>query len=201
MKGSGGLSQVAQTNHTKHKALGSEKGVRAIKVKSSDGGQGTAPNTGVRIRLAKDDGDIATMIGLGHLLHAESGFRGLPLDDKRMREIGHRGLKDGNPGLFIAERGGEGGDMVGMAIVVLGEYYFSPVRSSTVQLLYVRPDARGGLSAIKLLRAIRRWSEQNQAQDIHVNVTTGIDTARTDRFLRRMGFKQTGGNYVLAGVG
>lgn len=195
------MSQAAQTNHKKHKTLGSEKDVRAIKVKSSDGGQGAASNVGVRIRLGKDEADISAMIGLGRLLHGESEFRGLPLDDARMREIGHRGLKDGNPGLFIAERGGEGGDMVGMAIVVLGEYYFSPARSSTVQLLYVRPDARGGLSAVKLLRAIRRWSEQNQAQDIHVNVTTGIDTARTDRFLRRMGFKQTGGDYVLAGVG
>jgi len=42
--------------------------------------------------------------------------------------------------------------------------------------------------------------EQSQAQDLHINVTTGIDTARTDRFLRTMGFKQTGGNYVLGGV-
>lgn len=27
----------------------------------------------------------------------------------------------------------------------------------------------------------------------------GVDAARSDRFLRRMGFKQTGGNYVLEG--
>lgn len=162
-----------------------------------------APKGAVRIRLAQTEDDIAGMIALGYRLHDESGYRTLPMDDARMQEIGRRGLKDGNPGLLIAEHDDGNGKlaMVGMAIVVLGEYYFSPVRSATVQLLYVVPEARGGWAAVKLLRALRNWSAQNQAHDLHVNVTTGIDTARTDRFLRRMGFKQTGGNYVLEGLG
>jgi hypothetical protein len=29
----------------------------------------------------------------------------------------------------------------------------------------------------------------------------GVDMARSDRFLRRMGFRQTGGNYVMEGLG
>lgn len=33
-----------------------------------------------------------------------------------------------------------------------------------------------------------------------LNVTTGIELVKTDRFLRKMGFRQTGGNYVLEGV-
>ena len=184
--------------------------------KANGGGKPAAPKSSapagtVTIRLAETEDDIAAMIELGRKLHAESGYRNLPLDDDRMWEIGRRGLKDRNPGLFIAEHDdgegdaasgdGKGGkQVVGMAIAVLGEYYFSPARSVTVQLLYVLPEARGGWAAVKLLRALRQWAQQNQAQDIHVNVTTGIDTARTDRFLRRMGFKQTGGNYVLEGV-
>lgn len=154
-----------------------------------------APSSPVIIRLAQNE-DFPAMMALGRLLHGESGFRALPMDETRMLEIGRRGLKDGNPGLFVAERNGE---IVGMAIVVLGEYYFSPIRSATVQLLYVHPDARGSWAAIKLLRVIRKWAKQNQAQDLHVNVTTGIDPARTDRFLRTMGFRQTGGNYVMEG--
>lgn len=150
-----------------------------------------APGAGrrqrVTVRLAQNQADIQTMMALGRTLHAESGYRTLPLDDGRMQEIGARGLKDGNPGLLIAERhDGNGGlKAVGMA---------------TVQLLYVTPEARGTWAAIKLLRALRQWSKRNGAQDLHVNVTTGIDTARTDKFLRIMGFKQTGGNYVFGGV-
>lgn len=150
------------------------------------------------VRLARDPDDIAAMIALGRHLHAESCYHDLPLDDARMAEIGRRGLEGGNPGLLIAEHDGQ---VVGMAIVVLGEYYFSPIRTATVQLLYVAPAARSGPAAVKLLRALRAWARQNQAHDLHVNVTTAIQPARTDRFLRRMGFRQTGGNYVLGGLG
>jgi len=115
----------------------------------------------------------------------------------RMREIGRRGVANGNPGLIVAERGGE---LVGMAIVVLGEHFFSPALAATVQLLYVHPKARGGAAAVKLLRGLRRWAIRNKARDLHVNVTTAIRADRTDRFLRRMGFRQTGGNYVLEGI-
>ena len=137
------------------------------------------------------------MVALGCVLHTESWYRALPLDGARMAEIGRRGLTKGNPGLIMAERGGE---LVGMAVVVLGEYFFSPARTATVQLLYVAPKARGGSAAVKLLHAIRRWAAANGAHDLHVNVTTGIEAVRTDRFLRKMGFRQTGGNYVLDAI-
>ncbi len=153
---------------------------------------------GVTVRLARDDADVAAMIALGRSLHTESRFRSLPLDDARMREIGRRGLAQGNPGLILAERDGQA---VGMAIVVAGEHFFSPAVTATVQLIYVLPEARGGAAAVKLLRALRRWAVQAGATDLHVNVTTGIKADRTDRFLRRMGFRQTGGNYVLEGIG
>ncbi|MBC7952270.1 MAG: HlyD family type I secretion periplasmic adaptor subunit [Rhodospirillaceae bacterium] len=95
---------------------------------------------------------------------------------------------------------GRDGKVVGMAIVALGEHFFSPALTATAQLIYVVPEARGGAAAVKLLRALRRWAAQAGAEDLHINVTTGIHPDRIDRFLRRMGFKQTGGNYVLEGV-
>lgn len=159
-----------------------------------DGGDSVRPVGRTSVRLAQSDADVAAMVALGRELHAESWFRTLPLDDVRMVEIGRRSLTKGNPGLIMAERGGE---LVGMAVVMLGEYFFSPARTATVQLLYVAPKARGGPAAIKLLRAMRRWAATNGAHDLHLNVTTGIETARTDRFLRKIGFRQTGGNYVL----
>jgi hypothetical protein len=63
-----------------------------------------------------------------------------------------------------------------------------------------RRNWTGWVPAVKLLRAVRRWSAEAGANDIHLNVTTAIAPAKTDRFLRRMGFRQTGGNYVLEGI-
>ena len=98
---------------------------------------------------------MATMIALGRRLQAESRFRALPYDEARLQAFGRIGLAKGNPGLIVAERDGQ---MVGMAVVVLGEHFFSAAQTATVQLIYVVPEARGGMSAVKLLRAIRRWS-------------------------------------------
>lgn len=166
-----------------------------------DGRQSSVPKRprtgGVTVRLARDEADVAAMIRLGRLLHAESRFRALPLDDARMREIGRRGLANGNPASIVAEHDGQ---MVGMAIVALGEHFFSPSLAATVQLIYVAPQARGGAAAVKLLRGVHRWAVQGGATDLHVNVTSGITADKTDRFPRKMGFRQTGGNYVLEGI-
>ena len=62
-------------------------------------------------------------------------------------------------------------------------------------MFYVRPDHRGGMAAVKLLHAFRRWSHAHGADQIYVHVTSGVAVARTDKMLRRLGFKQTGGNY------
>lgn len=88
----------------------------------------------IRVRLAQTQADLAAMIALGEMMHAEGPFyRNLPLDEERMREIGRRGLTSGNPGLIIAERDGH---VLGMAVVVLGEHFFSPILAATSQLVW-----------------------------------------------------------------
>jgi GNAT superfamily N-acetyltransferase len=150
----------------------------------------------ITVRLAKDEADIAAMIDLGRALHAESRYAAYPYDEARLRQAGQMALAKGNPGAVMAELNGA---LIGMAVVVAGEHFFSAAKTATAQLLYVAPAHRGGRAAILLLRALRRWAHEAGALDLHVNNTTAIDAARTDRFLRKMGFRQTGGNYVLEG--
>lgn len=157
-----------------------------------------APREGVHIRLAETEADIEAMIELGARHHAESRFRIYPYDRDRLLAAGRNALAKRNPGVIIAERDGE---LVGMAVVMLGEYFFSPTKTATVQLFYVVPEARGGRAVIKLLHALRHWSHQTGAQDLHINVTSGIDLRNTDRIFRKLGFKHTGGNYVLEELG
>ena len=110
---------------------------------------------GVTVCLARDEADISAMINLGRLLHAESHFRKHPYDETRLREFGRIGLSNGNPGLIVAERGGQ---MVGMAVVVMGEHFFSADKTATVQLLYVAPPARGGSAAPRGPASARWWA-------------------------------------------
>lgn len=138
-------------------------------------------------------------MALGRAMHFEGPhFRDLPLDETRMLNAGQAALAKGNPGLLVAERDGE---IIGMAVVVLGEHFFSAALAATTQLLYVHPKARGGFAAVKLLRGMRKWAAANRAATLYVSVTSGIHADKADRMLRKMGFRQTGGNYVLEGVG
>jgi len=137
---------------------------------------------------------MAAMIRLGRQLHAESRFRQYPYDEQRLAVMGRRSLSTSNPVGIMAERDGE---LIGMAVVTIGEHFFSATRTATVMLIYVAHNARGGVAAVKLLRAMRHWSTQAGADEMHVNVTSDIEARKTDRMLRRMGFRPTGGNYVL----
>lgn len=155
-------------------------------------------SSGVIVRLARSEADVGAMIAIGRQLLAESPyFSKMPWSEARLITLGRMGLSKGNPGLLMAERGGR---LVGVAVVAAGEQFFSDTKLATVQFFYVHPDARGGLAAVKLLRALRHWSADAGAADLLLHVTTGIRMDKTDRFLRRMGFRQTGGNYVLEGV-
>ena len=49
----------------------------------------------------------------------------------------------------------------------------------------------------RLLAALRQRAKVAGAVELNLGATMGVDRAPSDRFLRRMGFRQTGGNYVL----
>lgn len=156
------------------------------------------PRRGVHVRLARDSQDVGAVIELGRLYLAEVQVaHNLPYDENDQFTIGMQALANGNPAGLLAWQDDR---LVGLAVVAVGEQFFSSSLAATVQLLYVRPDARGGSAAVKLLQAVCQWSSAVGADSVHVHVSSAIRPERTDRFLRKMGFRQTGGNYLLAGV-
>ena len=106
-----------------------------------------------------------------------------------------------NPGhyaFFLAELDGK---PVGMLSGCVANYAFYDSVAAQTVAFYVRPDYLGSLVggriATKLLHAFRSWATTRGAVALIVNGTGGVRMARTDRFLRRLGFEQTGGNYEL----
>lgn len=152
----------------------------------------------VAIRLATQEADIHAMIVLGRQMHAEGRFKKFFYDEARLLTAGKAALKHGNPGIILAERDGQ---LVGMATVVASEQFFTPAKVASLHLLFVRKDARHGRAGVMLLAALRQWAKAAGAVELNLSTTMGVDMARSDRFLRRMGFRQTGGNYVLEGLG
>lgn len=60
----------------------------------------------------------------------------------------------------------------------------------------LRATALGGRVTIKLMRILNDLAKAQKAEEVHVHVTSGVEPERTDRLLRRLGYRTYGGNYV-----
>lgn len=148
----------------------------------------------VTVRLVTRD-DYSRLWPLIQAMHQESALRDYPIDLTKVISIGDRAReKPGNFAALMAERSGE---PVGFLAGSVNTLFFSSVLVGTVMGWYVPAHLRGSLIGIRLIEGFRRWAIKRGAREIQVHITTGIQMARSDKFLRSLGFIQTGGNYAL----
>ena len=62
-------------------------------------------------------------------------------------------------------------------------------------LLAKRHMSRSGL---RLLSAFLKWMGNRGVLELSVGINSGVELEKMDRFLQRLGFRQTGGNYALS---
>lgn len=156
----------------------------------------TSRRDGVTIRLANSIDDLDALVPLVRAMHAESDDRRYPLALQRLFALGEKALKEpGNHGLILAERDGL---PIGFLFAVVNRFFFSDALTAGAMAWFVAREHRGGLAAVKLLHAYRNWARNRKAAQIQIFVTTGSNLARTDRLMRRLGFRQSGGNYAMS---
>ena len=90
---------------------------------------------------------------------------------------------------------------VGMLSCFAEKLYYTDVITVSCLALYVLEEYRrtllGGRVMMKLLHAGRHWAINRRAVELQLHVTSGVQIGQTDQMLRRLGFRQTGGNYAL----
>lgn len=137
---------------------------------------------------------IADAVALGEMMHRESEFRRIPYSPMRAAEIARRCVEDDAWfGVFDRTKSGR----VGMFIGSLQRFYFSEENGAFDLLWYVRPDARGGTSGVRLLDSFIGWAKDKGVREVRLGVSTGVEVEKTDRVLRRLGFAHVGGSYCL----
>lgn len=159
-----------------------------------------AKGRNVTIRMAEDMHDIERMVDLGRVAHEESQFAELEYAPDKLVKFGANGLNEEGRKRTCLMMAENGNDLVGVVVASVSEHWFSRELGASALLFYVHPNHRGGMAAIKLLHGFRKWANNRSVKRININVTTGVDMARSDKLMRRLGFEFTGGNYML-GVG
>ena len=160
----------------------------------------TPSSDAISIRLLASERDIEETLPLARAAHEETGHRDHPLDPERLRRfVAERFLADpARYGFLIARHTGR---PVGMLSCFAERLYYTDVTTVSCLALYVREECRrtllGGRVMMRLLHAGRRWAINRRAVELRLHVTSGVRIGSTDRVLRRLGFRQTGGNYAL----
>ena len=165
--------------------------LQAVETAAGDAEAASRPGR-ITIRFTRTEADIAARVEMARRAYEEMDDR-LPFDGALVRRLFERKLGRPDQCLLQAELDSR---LVGGLIGAVAPHYHSPALGATIMGYYVLPEHRGSLAAVKLLHGFRRWARMQGAVHMHIGVTSGIDAARTDRLLRRLGFAFTGGNYM-----
>jgi hypothetical protein len=139
--------------------------------------------------------DIPPLVELGHVCHLESRFSRLPYDAERVAQrFKHMIEKPLSTTFFVAARHASG-QVHGLMIGSIDEYFFCRERVASSIFLLVDPKYRGGLAAIKMVMAFRAWAQNRAAAEVYIGVASGVTMQRTGRFLSKLGLQLSGGNY------
>jgi len=153
----------------------------------------------VKLRFASSLDDIGSTVALARAVHAESAWSDYEfLPERRERFLARAIEQPQKYCLIIAERDTK---PVGLPFASVEGIYHCDATVASCLGVAVDPALRRGLAgggiAIKLIHGFKRWAGERGAQAISLHVTSGMEMARTDKLLRRLGFQQTGGNYLL----
>lgn len=141
--------------------------------------------------------DLPAVIELARSNVTESRFQGMPFDEAKVRRNVERMVTLPRTDHFFCGAFTSEGKLAGYMVGAIDQYFFCDYTVATSVFLFVDPQQRGGLAALKLILAFRAWAKNRRASEMYIGVAGGVLVERTGRFLQRLGLKFTGGNYSM----
>ncbi|MDR0775588.1 MAG: GNAT family N-acetyltransferase [Azonexus sp.] len=152
----------------------------------------------MKIRFATRN-DIPACTEIGRRMAAVTRFAAYDFNAERLAQnlgaVIDSGHAKGTHCLFVAED--TAGQLIGLLIGCIERHFFSDLLVASIIHYDVLPEKRMGGAGLKLLAAFRQWAENRSAFELSVGINSGVEMEKMDRFLKRLGFRRTGGNYSL----
>lgn len=136
---------------------------------------------------------------LAQQAHFESRFSYITFAPHKVRRIAEQALDDPKRRAVLLCHDAE--KPVGFVYCSIGEYHIGTGSLiTTIHNINVLSDFRetlnGGRASLGLLRGVDRWSRARGSSEILFHVTSGVDLARTHKFIKRLGYSFIGGSYA-----
>ena len=142
------------------------------------------------IRKAKKE-DMNAVIFLGKAMFDESSLQATAFDLCKCVQWFSRVLADGL--VVVAE---DKDKFIGMLGAGIGEPDFSSDKIAYDYLVYVIPSYRGTRLAERMIKVYILWAREMGVKEgnINIGINVGVNTDRTERFYRKLGFVRSGVN-------
>ena len=141
--------------------------------------------------------DVPAFVEAGRAVHASTDLKRFEYNTERVAET-LRGIiqrPEGSHCFIVAV--GDDGSATGWIIGCIERHFFSDHLVASIINYGVLPEKRMSGAGLKLLMAFRKWGENRGAIELNAGVSSGIDLKKMDRFMLKLGFHLTGGNYSL----
>lgn len=148
------------------------------------------------IRFATAE-DVPALVELGRFFHSLTRFKAYDFTAEKVA-ANLRGMiesKHGTHCCFVSQD--RDGVLIGALIGCVESHFFSDKLVASLIHYDVLPERRMGGAGLRLLTAFKKWAENRGAFEVCVGVNSGVEIDRMDRFLKKLGFQMTGGNYSL----
>lgn len=142
------------------------------------------------VRLATE-ADIPAIVGLAKRMHGESPrFARLTFVPEKVAAAALAvvsGRVQG--GALVAEKGRI---IVGMMVGFVTEHFFGAEKTASDLAVYVAPEHRGGLIAVKLIRAFEQIARKAGAVELLLGISTEVAAERTLELYQGLGYRRSG---------
>ena len=140
--------------------------------------------------------DVPSLVEAGSRMHALTRFRSQPFSAQRLAQaFSDLIAQEQGKYAFLVAAHVDGG-IVGALIGVMEQQIFTDAYTASVMHFDVLPEARMGGHGVRLLRAFERWARNRNAIEVCLGVNSAPETEQLGRFIKRMGYRSVGANFV-----
>lgn len=148
----------------------------------------------MKLRMATPD-DLRALAVLGREMHSTTSFAPMDYDPERVKETATDLM---NKSQFVVVAEDTNGEVIGGMLGMVTQSWFGNDMVANDLALFVTGDARGGMAAIKMMKAFVQWAKLAGAKQIRPGVTTGH--VRAEKLFEKLGFARCGASFVMEGV-
>lgn len=138
----------------------------------------------VRLALEDEEDRIVEMARINMATRPTMTF-----SEARCRQTFRDYIREASPTIWVAE------DKNGMAGMLVADFYLHRAATgifTSQEVLFVKPERRGGRAAALLMKALIDWSREIGANEIVGGNDNEFNSEQTAKFLGRFGFERVG---------